>query len=386
MTGAVPLRVREIVRETAEASSFVLDVSADQRERFMGRAGQYLTVSIPWDDFRVQRCYSLSSAPGVDDYPTITVKRVQGGRVSNWLLDNVEPGAAIACEPPAGEFVSSGDVSRPLVAFAAGSGITPVMSLIKQALYSTNSTVRLFYANRDADSVIFAAALADLERAYPGRLVITRHLDVDSGYPESEQVSALAATAVDADFYLCGPAPFMAAVEAGLRSVSVDPHRVHIERFASPEDPDRATMKATTYEVPRTIAVTLKGMRHHLDYVAGRTVLETCQDNGVEAPRSCEDGYCGTCMAVLKYGDADMGNPKALSDADTARGRVLTCQLRPASGVPFAVTYDEADFRIRENVGRGTDVPLISRYRATLVVALLAVGAMAVRILRAHFG
>ncbi|MFT5434046.1 MAG: 3-ketosteroid 9alpha-monooxygenase subunit B, partial [Myxococcota bacterium] len=215
------------------------------------------------------------------------------------------------------------------------------------------------------------------------------HHDAETGYLTVDAVVDLAAKQPNARVFLCGPAPFMAVVENGVLAGGISPDMLHIERFASPVDPDRLVLgqslgsaKELAASPPNTIAVTLHGKRHHLNYLAGQTVLETCKAAGVDVPRSCEDGFCGTCMAVLKYGDPDLGNAQALSPSDIARGRVLTCQLRPASSLPFGVTYDEADFRIRETDGQGTDVPSISVAKVGWVVALLTVGAIAVRLLR----
>jgi 3-ketosteroid 9alpha-monooxygenase subunit B len=380
------LVIREVRRETAAAASFVLDIAPQDAARFHYLPGQYLTVVLPWQNFEVQRCYSLSSAPLGQEAPTITVKRVNGGRVSNWLIDNLAKGNVLRCIPPLGDFVRPAECSSPVLAFAGGSGITPAISIIKQALIDTTVAVTLVYANRDAAEVIFADELAQLVRTHPDRFVVHHHLDAESGYITVDAVVDVVAKQRDARVFLCGPAPFMGVVENGVLAGGISPDMLHIERFASPIDADRLQAEriaaAANGGAPNSIAVTFRGQRHHLDYVEGQTVLETCKAAGVDVPRSCEDGFCGTCMAVLKYGEPNLGNAQALSASDVTRGRVLTCQLRPASSLPFGVTYDEADFRIRETDGQGTDVPSISAAKVGWVVALLTVGAIAVRLLR----
>jgi ferredoxin len=135
---------------------------------------------------------------------------------------------------------------------------------------------------------------------------------------------------------------------------------------------------------PKTISITLSGERHHVPYHGSETVLEACQRAGVKAPHSCQRGFCGSCRAVLKYGEVDPGNPhrRALSEADAANGRILTCQARPSSSMPFGITYDESDFRRRNADGDRTDAPIISASRVALVVSLLAAGAALVHVLK----
>jgi ferredoxin len=151
----------------------------------------------------------------------------------------------------------------------------------------------------------------------------------------------------------------------------------------TPESPD-ANVGVDTG--PQTLSITLSGERHHIPYHPGDTVLEACQRAGVKAPHSCQRGFCGSCRAVLKYGEVDPGNPqpRALSEADAANGRILTCQARPSSSIPFGITYDESDFRRRNADGDRTDAPIISAGRVALVVSLLAAGAALVHLLK-HF-
>ena len=174
--GFHPLRVKRIVQETHDTKSFVLDVPADLTDAFAYEAGQFCTFRVRFGDEDLMRCYSMSSSPHTDTELTTTVKRVAGGRVSNWMLDEVAEGDLLALTRPAWVFTLRPRPS-PIVAFAGGSGITPVFSLIKSALATTDRPVRLLYANRDADSVIFRAELDALLEAHPGRLDVVHHLD-----------------------------------------------------------------------------------------------------------------------------------------------------------------------------------------------------------------
>src|SRR5262249_13535478 len=154
------------------------------------------------------RCYSMSSSPDVDADFTLTVKRVAGGRVSNWLLDEIAPGDELELTLPAGVFTLRAHAS-PIVAFAGRSGITPVVSVIQSALVTTDRRVRLLYANRDAESVIFQAELDALVAEHAPRLEVLHHVDTDAGFVHSDLVRNFVGDDVDGDFYLCGPAPFM---------------------------------------------------------------------------------------------------------------------------------------------------------------------------------
>ena len=188
--GFHPLAVKRIVQETHDTKSFVFDVPPDLRPAFVYEAGQFCTFRIPFGDEELLRCYSMSSSPATDTELTLTVKRVAGGRVSNWMLDRVGEGDVLALTRPAGVFTLR-PRTTPIVAFAGGSGITPVFSLVKSTLATTDRRVRLLYANRDAASVIFRAELDDLERAHPDRLQVDHHLDTEHGFVHSNGVTRL---------------------------------------------------------------------------------------------------------------------------------------------------------------------------------------------------
>jgi 3-ketosteroid 9alpha-monooxygenase subunit B len=167
--------------------------------------GQFLTFEIPWQDLRLHRCYSLSSAPGCDALPKVTVKRIERGRVSNWFNDELAAGKQISVKPPEGLFVLRRDeLERPLVMFGGGSGITPIVSLIKSALTNTRRPIKLVYANRDRDSIIFRAELEAWRARFPDRLQIAHHLDAEQGFMHAVNAKdhfAASSTPIS----ICGP-------------------------------------------------------------------------------------------------------------------------------------------------------------------------------------
>jgi len=326
------LRVAEVIDETHDAKSFVLEIPAVQAAGFHARAGQFLTFRIPWDDFRIARCYSLSSSPELGEPPKVTVKRVAQGRMSNWMNDRLRRGDRIEVRPPAGAFVLRDASPRSLGMFAGGSGITPILSLIKTALAFSQRRIRLIYANRDARSVIFEAELAALARRHPDRLQLHGHLDDAQGLLGAPQLAALVgADFLDSDFYVCGPTPYMDAVESALADLKVERDRVHFERFVSAVDPDRKSgpEPAPPTAVLSHFRLTFESRTHQIPYLPGKTLLECAKAAGVEPPFSCEEGYCSCCMAKLREGKVEMAHNEALSAKDLAAGFVLTCQSRP---------------------------------------------------------
>ncbi|MCG5434228.1 ferredoxin--NADP reductase [Mycobacterium sp. MYCO198283] len=327
----VPLRVTRTVRETADAVSLVLAVPPAHTERFAYQAGQFLTVAVEVAGREHRRCYSMSSTPSgaATDELRITVKRDRDGVVSNWLNDAAAEGAltdrAIEAAPPEGRFVlrrTAGD----LVMFAGGSGITPVFSLIGAALAQTDRRIRLFYANRDRESIIFADALAELAARHPGRLDVHHHLDAEAGVVRAEQLAHFVDAARDADYYICGPGRFMSAVEAAVERAGIPGDRVHLERFTVAE-----VVADDAPAVTEQVTMVLDGRTTVAQYRAGNTLLQTARLADLKPPSSCETGTCGTCIAQVTEGTARILNNDALDDDEVAQGWVVTCQSLPTS-------------------------------------------------------
>ncbi|HUR76970.1 MAG TPA: ferredoxin--NADP reductase [Acidimicrobiales bacterium] len=325
------VRVTRVVAETADASSFVLDAP------FVYEAGQFCTFRVVIDGVTQLRSYSMSSAPGVDDEFQVTVKRVPGGPVSNWLLDNVQAGTEVELTYPAGVFrLTAGHAD--LVAFAGGSGITPVHSLLKSALADTSRGVRLLYANRDADSTIFAAELAALEAKFGERLAVTHRYDAEHGFVDAEAVTAFVGADNGADFYICGPGPYMDIVEGALLALGAPAERIHVERF-TPAAPEPAAAIETDPAAAQ-VTVELGGKRATGAHHRGTTLLQMARQLGMSPPYSCESGSCATCMARLVDGTVKMQVNNALTDDEVTEGWVLTCQSVPTSATVHVIYED----------------------------------------------
>jgi ferredoxin-NADP reductase len=338
------LRVKDVVRETHDASSFVLDVPDELAATFEYRPGQFCAFRVPVEGVEQVRSYSMSSAPTIDADLTVTVKRVEGGLVSNWFLDHVEVGDLLEVTKPAGVFCPQAGAAGAVLGFCGGSGVTPVMSITKHVLADTDRSVRLLYANRDHESVIFDTAFAALGAAHPERLDVRHHLDDAGGFLTADAIKAFAGAAGDADCYVCGPGPFMDLVESVLVDLGVPPERIFIERFLVEQQEKDAAATATEASAteaapPEEVTVILGGKTTVVKYQPGDTLLETARRGGLRPPFSCEAGNCATCMAFLKEGSVRMRANNALTPEEVEEGWVLTCQSLP-SGQTVVVEYE----------------------------------------------
>jgi 3-ketosteroid 9alpha-monooxygenase subunit B len=336
----VLVRVAEVIEESADAKSLVFDIPDDQHDLFAYRPGQFLTVRVPSEQTgSVARCYSLASSPHTDAAPKVTVKRTVAGYASNWLCDNVFAGDHLEVLPPAGVFTPD-DLDADFLLWAAGSGITPVMSILKSVLAVGAGRVVLCYANRDEASVIFAAELRELAARYAGRLTVLHWLESLQGLPTRAQMSGFAHTvfagSTTVESFICGPAPFMAVVKESLREAGVPRERIHLEVFQSlsgdPFTDDAPAPADSADDGDAAVAhVELDGQAHQLRWPRRATLVEVMLAAGLEVPYSCREGQCGSCAATLVRGQVDMATSDILEPDDIADGLILGCQARPVS-------------------------------------------------------
>ena len=331
------VRVAEVVSETDDTCSLVLAVPPELASAFAYRPGQFLTVRIPRDgDGSVARCYSLSSSPHTGDRPTITVKRMTDGYASNWIADHLAAGSVLETLPPAGTF-SPRSLDGDFLLFAAGSGITPVISILKSALAGGRGKIVLVYANRDERSVIFGPELRRLQADAGDRLLVVHWLDCLQGAPTAAGMAALAAPYAGYDAFICGPDPYMTVARQALSQLGMPAQRVRVERFLSlAENPFEAS--EVTGGVAATLEVTFDGETRVLPWPAGTRMLDVLIDQGVDPPFSCREGICGACACQLTGGEVEMAHNEVLEAEDIAEGYILACQAVPLTPA-VAITY-----------------------------------------------
>jgi len=334
------LRIARIVQETPDARSFVLEVPADLADKFRYRAGQFLTFRVPHEAGAFNRCYSLSSAPEIDGHRLkVTVKRVPGGKGSNWFNDALAEGNTLHVLPPAGRFVLK-DGGAPLLLFGGGSGITPMMSLIKSALRSGSRKMRLFYANRDKPSIIFDKELLELLAGSSGRLDVIHHLDAEQGLTKPEEILAALKGFEQAEAYLCGPGPFMTLVERTLVDAGMPRDKVLIERFeASGNDAVPVEAPDEGDVIPSEITIHFENKVHKVPYKKGQSILEAARAAGLNPLSSCEEGFCASCAAKRIKGKIVLAKNDIYTEDDLANNWILTCQGH-CFGPEVEITYD----------------------------------------------
>jgi 3-ketosteroid 9alpha-monooxygenase subunit B len=332
------VEIKKLVPETTDAASIVLEPADQDRERFAYRPGQYVTLRAVIDGVAHLRSYSMSSAPAIDRDLQVTVKRVPDGLVSNWILDHLGPGDRIEVMPPTGSFTADLD-HRPLVAFAGGSGITPIFSILKDVLFGSTRTVRLLFANHDRASAIFGPELDALALRHVDRFFLQHHVDVESGFMARGEIASFVREHRDAIFYICGPSGFMERVEGVLGQFGIHEGFVRREVFTPSssmiiDDPPKESATRAS-----EVTISLGRDRVTITHRPGATLLQAARLAGLRAPSSCESGTCATCMAHVIEGTTTMRNNEALTPEEVAEGWVLTCQAEPTSAT-VRVVYE----------------------------------------------
>ena len=338
-------RVVEVIQETGDAHSVVLEVDEAVRHEFAYKPGQFLTVAVPSDRTgTVARCYSLSSAPHETDLLKFTVKRTVEGYCSNWICDNVRAGQQLTVLAPSGIFTPA-SLDADLLLFAGGSGITPVISIAKSALARGNGKVVLLYANRDESSVIFSDDLTALAQKHPDRLVVVHWLESVQGLPGSAHMRAFAEHFTDYDAFVCGPGPFMQGVVEALKDLGFPRERRHQEKFVSlggnpfgdqveeiDVDEEAPGSDAGLRQAPAAVSGDLDGQEFAFtDWQPGTRLLDFLLAKGLDAPYSCREGNCSACACRVVDGEVSLLHNEVLDDEDLADGIRLACQALPVS-------------------------------------------------------
>jgi ring-1,2-phenylacetyl-CoA epoxidase subunit PaaE len=336
------LRIREVRRETPECVSLAFDVPPELVAEYRFVQGQHLNLRAELGGEETRRSYSICS--GVDDGELrVAIKKVPGGRFSVWANERLAAGDAIDVMTPEGRFFTPLDASqaRRYVAFAAGSGITPVLSLIRTALArEPRSRFTLVYGNRRLASTMFHESLCELKDRYLSRFVIynvfsreEQEVELFNGRIDAAKVRAFLATLVPADgiddAFVCGPASMIDEVEGALIAAGVPREHVHVERFGVPGA--AAALPVDDAEAAEArVTLVVDGVRREIDFHRGQhSILEAGRAAGIDLPFSCKGGMCSTCRAKLLEGEVKMAKNYALEPHEVAAGFVLTCQSYP---------------------------------------------------------
>lgn len=336
------LKVKEIIRETPDAVSVILDVPPPVQPEFLFKMGQYITFKMNINGEEVRRSYSLCSAPH-ERIIKVAVKEVPDGKMSSYINRLLKPGDVVEVMTPMGKFNTplSGSNKKKYVLFAGGSGITPMMSIIKSVLFvEKQSRLHLIYANRNEASVIFKKELEEIRTKNPDKFQIlyvydTPPSDIFPKGPISEEIASDIITKEnlsDADeYFICGPGPMMENIKKALQSRQVPSEKIHIEYFTSvQQELSQHSNPESGEDVESEVTVVLYGVETTFPLKSsGINILDAAIEAGVDAPFSCKGAVCCTCRAKVLEGKVKMDANYALTDKEVEEGFVLTCQAHP---------------------------------------------------------
>jgi len=360
------LKIKKTINETEDAKSFYFIIPEELKEVFSYKAGQYLTLKVEIAGKEYRRCYSLCSSPFENEY-AVTVKRVQSGVVSNYLNDNASTLSYLEVMPPEGNFklVPDAEKKRDHYFIAGGSGITPMMSMIKTVLEEEpKSVAHLFYANRNRESIIFGSELEHMQKRYAGQLSVLHCLEEPPKKKESGLKGMFKKAKLDWSgyvgrigkenlygmmkdsppiskdeiFYICGPGNMIESISETLIVKGKEKSQIKREYFTAsnvaPAKESSATNGSSEAEV------ILQGRTVHLTINKDETILDALINKGEDPPYSCTSGACSTCIAKVTEGEVDMEVCHALDDDEIEDGYILTCQAHPTSQ-RIKLSYDE---------------------------------------------
>lgn len=342
------LKIKEIIRETPEAVSLSFEIPSELKETFKYKAGQYITIKTTIDGKEIRRAYSLCSAPHSNEFK-VTVKEVKDGLFSGLVNNKLKVGDVLELHPPEGKFIfEPGNKGNSYAAFAAGSGITPVLSIIKTVLNEEpESNFVLVYGNKTPADTIFFKELLELQVKNPERLFIefvfsrTQEKDSHFGRIETSTVNfVLKNKFKETDFktfYICGPEEMIHSVTDVLKLNNIDASNILFELFTAADDGEvlESNMTGET-----EITVLVDDVETTFKMKSGDTILDAALGNDLDVPYSCQGGICSSCIARITEGKAEMRKNQILTDGEIAEGLILTCQAQPTTPI-VKVDYDD---------------------------------------------
>jgi len=337
------LRVDRVRALTDDAIQIIFEIPDHLKSLFLFRPGQHIDIIVEYEGEQLYRSYSICG--GVGEPLSIGVKSMAGGKVSNWLKDAVKQGTSLLISEPRGSFMLDPD-AKEIVLIGAGSGITPLLSMLKHA-YKASQVPILIYGNKTASSIMF---IEDIERYHSKK--VYHFLSAEQkdgtyyGRINSENLSELFkkdVSILQADaYYLCGPADMIADISSFLIKSGVKSTKIHFELFSAPTNISKIeTNKKISYSGFCKVLIQFEGDKYSIETdVEGTTLLESAKKAGIDAPFSCQTGICGSCRAKVKFGSAVMKSNYALTDEEVTSGYILTCQAIPSSS-ELVISYDD---------------------------------------------
>lgn len=342
MGDQLTLKVHKKELETTDAVSLYFKQPFFSKVKY--KSGQFMTIVVDINGKEHQRAYSLNSTYGVDKMLSITVKRVEDGVVSNYILDHINEGDKVRVLKPRGNFTFTPDPKnkRHIVLIGGGSGITPLISIAKGALtYEPDSMVSLLYCNRNEGSIIFNQKLKQMTLQYGDRFTLKHYLEAppkewrgESGLLAADRLSdavELLPIGLEKEYYICGPKGLMDNAVEGLKLMNVPNSKVFLESFTGKTPLDPANVENLEVLPAQNIKVSFRKKEYDLHVDTQKTVLDAALDAGINIPHSCKSGICSTCLGKVKTGEVKMLDGNCLTDADKKRGYVLACVCYPLS-------------------------------------------------------
>ncbi|MGL1889116.1 MAG: ferredoxin--NADP reductase [Reichenbachiella sp.] len=332
------LVVKEVIKETSDAVSIVFD---DSQNKLTYTPGQFLTLIRTINGDEVRRAYSISSCASLGENITVTIKRVEGGLMSNDIIDNIKAGDSIDILEPMGHFSIDIDSKqeKQVFLFGGGSGITPLMSITKTILNDEpKSKVNLIYANSNLESIIFQSTLEKLQEQFPDRFNIVHFLEIapenwsgHTGYLTAEALKNIITEQKDSnfsnqEFMTCGPAPMMNIVMETLDQLDIADKNKHKESFVA-SAPEENISSDTIKD--QKVKIVLEGEEHEFNVPREKSILESGLDDGLDIPFSCQSGLCTACRAKCVEGEVEMNGVDTLSKDEKEEGYVLLCVSHP---------------------------------------------------------
>ena len=357
MSGLHRIKVKKVIKETADCVSVSFDIPEDLRTEFRYKSGQYLALETEINGEKVRRSYSLCSAPYENEWK-VAIKKVEGGKFSTYANESLSDDEEISIMPPSGGFLLTPNeqAENHYVAYGAGSGITPILSMIKTVMHDEpKSRFTLFYGNRNFDTIIFREEIEALKNVYLDRLSVHHILSKEKlgsplffGRIDAEKCEKFGKVFYKptnvAGFYLCGPAQMIFGVKDKLIEQNVDSSRIHFELFNTSGIPVEAKREEETFdsEAESKVTIILDGESFDmpLDY-GGNSILDAALAAGADLPYACKGGVCSTCKAQVTKGEARMDVNYALEPDEVENGFILTCQAHPRTA-EITVNFDEA--------------------------------------------